>query len=1174
MADNWSGWARLGMGIAGYILTGSPIGFIGGTILGSILFPQKYDTQKPQVGSYPVQGAEVGTPVPVLYGTRRVAGNVIWVGPQRTYIVKQDSGGGKGGGGSGPTTETVYYKRSFLIGVCIGPASVRKAWQNKDELALSKFTWFDGNNNEGIPALTGEEYTTYKHLACAFFEDYNLGTSGALPNFVFEVSSSFVSYGQIAVGQGATGAMLFDQNFQQLANVASPPYDLTYHVHQGPDGYFYSGSGNDPARGNKNHPFKMDKNFVVVPGWPVYDVWDITAYPCYSCRPTPDGKFVYTATRKVPGFKCTYIKLNANDGSLVWAVDGPDWGLPGWDIGIVQSIDLVTLQPVYDLVVANYQMDSYGNYFPAVLSGIDGSVRVNYYLSHQLKHTCSANYRMVVVDSLSSNNTAVPIDSKFFICGSGATGIFNQLGIVQGYSYQLIQNPLNGTYSYGGVRLWDFDPFIGYGTCLGITYKNGFIYAGITRRLYESDYVSVFKINATTGIMISHCDLGESCQDIFINAKNQLVAVTPSDTTNFWNILDDDLNVIETAAKDNTPVTSWTLWRAEQVPDWVAFGTATDEYPSSIIKDIIQTQTIAEIDEDNFDAALAYCQANDIKVSLFFKEQKPIWDCIDYICSHFNAFRYRSNGKICLGIFKEDDSIITLTKDDFVREENKAVSPVAITKRKYRESYNRIELQWTNREKVYAEGIALATDETDMRLAGQIRKNTVQLDGIMNSTLAQKMVYRLLAESMYRFHSYNFVVGFKNMLFEINDVITLNDGYKVIDKKVRILNVNEDPTGKNLAIEAVEEIDYPDVLFGMQTNEHSADEPATLASGVIASREDINAAKLYLSITPGGADTNGWWIYRSYDGLTYELVGRATIAGVTDGDANSAGILTSNLPAYPTVIHTSDDSFLVSIGTVTDLNNSITDDDFFNNRKLAKIDDEIIAYRTCVETATAGIWQVSNLIRGLFGTEPVEHLSGATFHTLDTNLTYAFRPEDIGKTLYFKAVAFYGNQEQEISDVLAQAVTIQGLYTRPASIGLPRLTAVEMDGGAVQYSGSSFILYWNLPGKKGTGFNQGGFDLNADYPVFNYGDSELNLVGGNGVNYGNYLADPELQGIDLVFETAAGVLIGQRSILPTAESEVIDKATDLGGNSDAIVKVIPRRSLRSINEMQIEVLNV
>ena len=179
----------------------------------------------PTVSQYPLQTAERGTPIAKVYGTRRLAGNLIYAGPAIPYQVRHEAGetttttGGKGGGGETETEmQYVYetkYRRSFLLAICEGPADVIRIWKGNQEISINYaqlneqfygnglgdgfvVTWFalpitvfDGNGNEGIKALTSLDYGEWPNLCCVFFENYDLGNSQALPNFTFEVNGGF-----------------------------------------------------------------------------------------------------------------------------------------------------------------------------------------------------------------------------------------------------------------------------------------------------------------------------------------------------------------------------------------------------------------------------------------------------------------------------------------------------------------------------------------------------------------------------------------------------------------------------------------------------------------------------------------------------------------------------------------------------------------------------------------------------------------------------------------------------------------------------------------------------------------------------------------------------------------------------------------------------------------------
>ena len=147
-----------------------------------------------EVSDYPIMRSEKAIPKKIVYGTDRVAGELIWMGEPTAYFNDESS--------------AIYWTRSFLLYVCEGPANVIRIWEG-DNLVYpvrvsssgrtnrkmvnnqypDRFVLFNGVDNSGIQTLTGEDYGQYKYDCCVFFRDYQLGTSKNIPNFVFEVSS-------------------------------------------------------------------------------------------------------------------------------------------------------------------------------------------------------------------------------------------------------------------------------------------------------------------------------------------------------------------------------------------------------------------------------------------------------------------------------------------------------------------------------------------------------------------------------------------------------------------------------------------------------------------------------------------------------------------------------------------------------------------------------------------------------------------------------------------------------------------------------------------------------------------------------------------------------------------------------------------------------------------------
>ncbi|NCC03455.1 MAG: hypothetical protein EOM37_05330 [Proteobacteria bacterium] len=120
----------VGAGLTSAIGIGASIGWMGGVVLGNLLFggSKGSNTEGSRLSDLSVQSSTYGGTIQLVYGTMRVSGNVIWSTPlKETRHVSRQSGG-KGGGGSSTTT-TYTYSVSFAIGLCAGPVStVRRVW--------------------------------------------------------------------------------------------------------------------------------------------------------------------------------------------------------------------------------------------------------------------------------------------------------------------------------------------------------------------------------------------------------------------------------------------------------------------------------------------------------------------------------------------------------------------------------------------------------------------------------------------------------------------------------------------------------------------------------------------------------------------------------------------------------------------------------------------------------------------------------------------------------------------------------------------------------------------------------------------------------------------------------------------------------------------------------------
>jgi hypothetical protein len=151
-----------------------------------------------------IQTSSNAVPITILYGTNRIAPNVIWSGGFFAIPQYQGSSGGHGkggGGGQGNITGWTYYS-SLAMGVCEGPITGYRSnydgqnhWWNLYSTDLSFFQL--GNTPQGpwgfLTADWPSQALGYNGLAYVGGVALNLGSSANIPQFSFEVMGRLFS---------------------------------------------------------------------------------------------------------------------------------------------------------------------------------------------------------------------------------------------------------------------------------------------------------------------------------------------------------------------------------------------------------------------------------------------------------------------------------------------------------------------------------------------------------------------------------------------------------------------------------------------------------------------------------------------------------------------------------------------------------------------------------------------------------------------------------------------------------------------------------------------------------------------------------------------------------------------------------------------------------------------
>ena len=173
------------------------------------MFPHKGPTiEGPRLGDLSVSSSAYGMPIPILYGTMRVAGNMIWSSGIREHRHKQKVG--KGGGGQ--TNISYTYTASFQIAFGEGPADdVLRIWADS-KLIYDKTTTSAGTTKPGVKfrfhpgsetqlpdplvqAHVGASRTpAHRGLVTIVFEDLALADFGnRIPNISAEITYNKVN---------------------------------------------------------------------------------------------------------------------------------------------------------------------------------------------------------------------------------------------------------------------------------------------------------------------------------------------------------------------------------------------------------------------------------------------------------------------------------------------------------------------------------------------------------------------------------------------------------------------------------------------------------------------------------------------------------------------------------------------------------------------------------------------------------------------------------------------------------------------------------------------------------------------------------------------------------------------------------------------------------------------
>jgi hypothetical protein len=526
-------------------------------------------------------------------------------------------------------------------------------------------------------------------------------------------------------------------------------------------------------------------------------------------------------------------------------------------------------------------------------------------------------------------------------------------------------------------------------------------------------------------------------------------------------------------------------------------GGVVDAEPSAIVHDLLTSAQYGAAFPVGSLASLAtystYCRAMGLFVSPALTDQQEARGHLKTITDMTNAACVWSEGRLKIVPFGDQAitghgatytpnlvPIYDLTDDDFIVG-GEGEDPVKCDRRTPADAFNQVQVEYLNREHAYNIEIVEAKDQANIEKYGLRPRDPVKMHAICQPTVARRAAQLLLQRSLYVRNEYEFRLGWKYVLLEPMDLVTLTDaGLGLNRTPVRIISVEENTDG----LLTVRAEDYPFGVasatlypvqsgLGFEADYNAA--PGNVAAPVFFEAPVELATSTGLEVWcavsgqagSAGALWGGCQVWASHDGVTYKQVGTArggarygaTTAAVGSAATSAAVALAGR--GGQMLSGTAQDAQLLStlcwLGTPAG--------------------GEYVAHTTATLTA-ANAYTLGGLVRGAYRAPAVAHAAGAQFVRVDDAIVKG-DPLDVamvGKPLFFKFLSFnaYGGGLQGLAEVQAYTYTVTGQMLKLPPVSVQGLgVAVQSNGVRVSWQPSTSPYYAGTIVRVGSSFSGG-----------------------------------------------------------------------------------------------------
>lgn len=939
-------------------------------------------------------------PVPIVYGTVRIGGNILWMG---NFQVRTDSvGGHMGKGGDVDTPVVTKYSVSLAVGICEGPdINLLRMWSNDREVAIpnASVSFKDGSTTQTpgghVVGFTPKLEEGWRNLAYVVLANWDLGTGTTVPNFQFEVSS-----------------------LSELCN-GSETWALS-----------------DPS------PTTVERVFgIAVWNGELYCMWEVgddsEIIKSFKWNPTTTtwaetGSFdLVNQTWSALGFSDLQNLGNTLIFSIHDAASLNNAKIIRWNGSIWVDVSPPPPIGLQQVDVQPWQMTASSAISATLycIGRMDGGNGILWRSLDSGVIWTVLDDNVPSIDGSARNGIAIWEGDVYIIvrrAGSNDTIIMKRTAV---NTYTTEWTSSSG---FTGTWLWNLndEELIGLG--------NGVIVSKTPTGAFTEN---TFPAGMDAGILLSRAvKIGDN---LFITGtfSNELKLMTRPVGDTAW-VLAPICPTLNTSADSDIhhlaydgdtfhlPVDTDVDSVGQIARLDIGLAEANDANPIRIIEDLISNTRYGlgspnKIDLVSFNAREAEM---DFGISMVIRGRETARNIITNILMLTRSRMFIRNGKFTLASL--DDFTVTQSMIVDSTFKDPKWEPRAITA-----SANRVLVEYFDRNQAYRPSFAEARDEGDEDLTQSLRTETFRSGVVIDRDKVREVAFDILTQSLHRGMTFGVEASTKYLSTEPGDLVRVDHSIVGTFRDIRVVSIKNQ--NELLRIEGYEDNTALALAVTALTQASEADEIVTSLDGNVESdnvfevprkqsNEVLSVSPLFGSATPVSAFSSAS-LYHSFDNSAYSLVA----SGI------SASVVGTLLGGLSVGWHYSKDTKL-RVGINHGLPTGTTHTGLFRGDKLFIVGNEVMFFED-VTALPGSILEISGFVRGKWDT-PIElHSTGDVAYMAEpVNLraNTILGRDQTGIAQFFKITSVsVGGEETDLSSVTEIPLTPVGLGWRPAIAG-------------------------------------------------------------------------------------------------------------------------------------------